>query len=84
MHIHHKAALLKARRDFRKARNCMLKHKDTYEFFRAAAVGAPGVEASVSHSWKLKHHLTVYTTAIGEYIAAGEVLVIVERVLENA
>lgn len=89
MHRHHKLALLKARANFRKARNVMDLSRNIYEVSRshygnvAFFYGHDGRAAKQLYAI-VASNLLQYRIDVDAYIAAGEILVCVERMLEKA
>lgn len=83
MNIQHKSALLKARRQFRKARNNMLLVKNAYECERERCLHClwQGMHPRLD---LLKYYTAAYHKAVEAYTDAGDTLVVVERLLENA
>lgn len=89
MHIHHKSALNKARRDYRRAVQLMSNCYYMYQSYRSDALALVQMhpENHRGRQWRiivLKEHLAAYEKAVTGVIEAGEVLVIVEHALRNA
>lgn len=83
MHPSNKAALLKARRQFRKARNHMLLVKDAYECERERVLHCLW-QGMYPRRELLLHYVGMYHKALEAYTDAGDLLGTVERLLEKA
>lgn len=83
MNSHHKSALLKARRQFRKARNHMLLVRNAYECERERVLHAMW-SGMYPRRELLLHYIGLYHKALEAYTDAGDTLVVVERLLEKA
>ena len=83
MNLHHKSALLKARRQFRKARNHMLLVKDAYECERERVLHCLW-QGMYPRRELLLHYIGMYHKALEAYTDAGDLLGTVERLLEKA
>lgn len=89
MHIHHKSALNKARRDYRRAVQLMNNCFHMYQSYRRDYLAMEYIypEDNRAAQWRiivLKERLGHYEKAVTGVIEAGEVLAIVEHALRNA
>ena len=82
MHPHHQLALDKARSNFRQARVVMNACIKSLRLSREFIVVRDKVDHY--HISYIKQQQAIVLSAIKDYQAAGEVLVIVERMLRNA